>query len=70
MKKTLLLASLLAITLSACGKNEEEAAPATETTPPAVTTPAEPATPAPTEPATPAPTTPADPAAPAAPAQQ
>ena len=37
MKKTLLLASLLAVALSACGKNEETA-PA-DTMPPAATTP-------------------------------
>jgi len=69
MKKTLLLASMLAIALSACGKKEEAAVPA-DTTPPAVTTPApapmEPTTPPAVDPAAPAaPMTPADPAAPA-----
>ena len=54
MKKTLLLASLLAIALSACGKKEETAPAPAESTPPAATTPAEPA-PAPAEPAAPAP---------------
>lgn len=63
MKKTLLLASLLAIALSACGKKEEAAAPV-DTTPPAVTAPAETA---PAAPADAAPAAPAD-AAPAAPA--
>ncbi|MPS29863.1 hypothetical protein E2I21_23915 [Alcaligenaceae bacterium SAGV5] len=38
MKKTLLLASLLAIALSACGKKEEAAPAPAESTPPAVTT--------------------------------
>ncbi|GGX10392.1 hypothetical protein GCM10007242_15510 [Pigmentiphaga litoralis] len=67
MKKTLLLASMLAIALSACGKKEEAAVPA-DTTPPAVTTPAPmtPTTPPAVDPAAPAaPMTPADPAAPA-----
>jgi len=61
MKKTLLLASLLAIALSACGKKEETAPPPADSTPPPMTTPAEP-TPAPAEPATPAPAEPAAPA--------
>ena len=54
MKKTLLLASLLAIALSACGKKEEAAPAPAESTPPAVTTP-EPAAPADQAPAAPAP---------------
>ncbi|MDP2026098.1 MAG: hypothetical protein Q8K06_07880 [Sulfuriferula sp.] len=65
MKHSVLLAALLALSLSACGKKEEAAAPA-DATPPAAEAPAMPAAPAaaPADAAAPA-AAPADAAAPA-----